>query len=620
MYYFNNNSIHETIYVLLLIGLVALFLSCNDVQDSEEQFSDIVLDQDLKKIVDLTPEQSIPKDYNNKSSHADESNVTPVSGVEKFNKENSKFEIDDSSVKLVSPTALPKPIVKKTEKVVEDIGNVLQINYGGKLNLATNSNIEHQDVHMEFSPALALWGPGIVYSRLMRFNSDDASNMSPECDLCESWEMEDFSTFVFTLRNDAKWQNIFPLVDQHVTTSDVDFSLKRISELNQNNSPTLWSLSEIEVIDQSKIRLSTQFPDSDFLLHLADGRSKIVSSKLFENIDGILDGPTIGSGPWIYESSNVDSVHKFSRNKDYFEPDFPFLDSLIINVIPDSDARIATYVATDELDVIKLEASEIEDFLVLDPYSDYLLSHEMGSGIEIALNTNSEIFQDIEIRRAVFYALDPSNVNKQITAVDSFASVGIPLISDKWMLQNEILKSFTNSPQGVKQILNDYQSSDPIEFTISVGDFGDSYIEYSKIIESQLLDAGFLVQVKILNRREFAEDAWIGGAYEMLIGPPAPTSFPNVFLTRVLHSEGIWNGTNITNSKIDELIESQIGLMDPDSRRQQIQEIQRLSMEEAHRFIPFTRINIWSWKNHVRGFEPVSNGYEYFYWAKTWID
>ena len=71
MYYFNNNSIHKTIYVLLLIGLVALFLSCNDVQDSEEQFSDIVLDQDLKKIVDLTPEQSIPKDYNNKSSHAD---------------------------------------------------------------------------------------------------------------------------------------------------------------------------------------------------------------------------------------------------------------------------------------------------------------------------------------------------------------------------------------------------------------------------------------------------------------------------------------------------------------------------------------------------------------------
>ena len=187
-------------------------------------------------------------------------------------------------------------------------------------------------------------------------------------------------------------------------------------------------------------------------------------------------------------------------------------------------------------------------------------------------------------------------------------------------LQNEILKSFTNSPQRVNQILKDSQSSDPIEFTISVGDFGDSYIEYSKIIESQLLDAGFLVQVKILNRREFAEDAWIGGAYEMLIGPPGPTSFPNVFLTRVLHSEGIWNGTNITNSKIDELIESQIGLMDPDSRRQQIQEIQRLSMEEAHRFIPFTRINIWSWKNHVRGFEPVSNGYEYFYWAKTWID
>ena len=69
MYYFNNNSVHKTIYVLLVICLVALFLSCNDVQNTEEQFSDNVLDQDLKNNVDVAPEQSIPKDYDNKSSH-----------------------------------------------------------------------------------------------------------------------------------------------------------------------------------------------------------------------------------------------------------------------------------------------------------------------------------------------------------------------------------------------------------------------------------------------------------------------------------------------------------------------------------------------------------------------
>ena len=106
----------------------------------------------------------------------------------------------------------------------------------------------------------------------------------------------------------------------------------------------------------------------------------------------------------------------------------------------------------------------------------------------------------------------------------------------------------------------------------------------------------------------------------MLVGPPAPSRFLNVYFTRVLHRGGLWTGSNITNPKIDELIESQIGLMDPDIRRDQIKEIQRLSMEDAHRFLPFTRMNFWAWKNRVRGFYPVSNGYEYFYWAKTWVD
>jgi len=626
MYYFTKITAPKTSYVLLAICFVSILIGCNNVQNSEDHVLSQTSDSDLETYVVSESKESVQEDYNNKSPQTDQKELFTPPSIKKFNNEKSNSEKKYSSTKLVkthNPTAIPIATPVKTEQLLNKRQDLSKIKYGGRLNFATNSSISHQDVHVEFSPSLALWGPGIVYSRLLRFDTEGNNNfntMSLQCDLCESWVMEDFSTFVFKLRTDAKWQNVFPLVGKSVTTADVEFSLSRILNLNENNSPTLWSLSEIEIIDQSNIRLSTQFPDSDFLLHLADGRSKIVSSKLFEGLDDLQDGPVIGSGPWLYKSSKIDSFHKFSRNPDYFESDFPFLDSLIFSVIPDPSARIATFAATDQLDIVQLEISEIDDLLEFLPNSDYILSPEFGAGIEIALNTNSEIFQEIEIRRAVFYALDPDEANKSISPVNIITSVGIPLLSDEWMLQDQTLKSFIDSPQKSLQIVSDLQGSQPIAFEISVGDFGDSYIEYSKIIQSQLIDAGFLVEVKILNRREFAEDAWIGGNYEMLVGPPAPSSFPNVYFTRVLHSEGLWNGSNITNPKIDELIESQIGLMDPDIRRDQIKEIQRLSMEDAHRFLPFTRMNFWAWKSRVRGFYPVSNGYEYFYWAKTWVD
>ena len=73
------------------------------------------------------------------------------------------------------------------------------------MNLATRENIAHQDVHQDASPALSTWGPGIVYSRLLRFQSGaelDLPSLAVECELCEGWGMSEAGTeFMFRLRN-----------------------------------------------------------------------------------------------------------------------------------------------------------------------------------------------------------------------------------------------------------------------------------------------------------------------------------------------------------------------------------------------------------------------------------
>ena len=50
-------------------------------------------------------------------------------------------------------------------------------------------------------------------------------------------------------------------------------------------------------------------PDADALLSLADGHSKIVAREAVEANGDLLNGPTIGSGPWMLEQTAPGDMH-----------------------------------------------------------------------------------------------------------------------------------------------------------------------------------------------------------------------------------------------------------------------------------------------------------------------
>ena len=56
----------------------------------------------------------------------------------------------------------------------------------GELILGSTVENKHWDVHLSTSPTLAAFGPGIVYSRLLRFDSQAQKypTSSTECDVC----------------------------------------------------------------------------------------------------------------------------------------------------------------------------------------------------------------------------------------------------------------------------------------------------------------------------------------------------------------------------------------------------------------------------------------------------
>ena len=527
----------------------------------------------------------------------------------------------------MSPTApapTPQTRASPTPAQSEDVP-ISGLQYGGRLNLAGRENIAHQDVHQALTPALSTWGPGLVYSRLLRLKTG-ADVMLPslavECELCESWNLEGDRTFVFRLREDVRWQNLPPLDGRGLTSEDLVFSYNRQLSSGWPNAPLLEAIETMETPRPDILSIALSLPDADFIVALADGHSKIVAREAVDMNGDLKNGPTIGSGPWVLTGTQDNVSHSFARNPNYFEPALPYVDALEIHIIADSATRDAAF-KVRITDVHQLDPAEWDKFQRQQPGALHLTTREAGTGLEMALKTSAPPFDDLRVRRAVFEATDPWQAIQKEWSGFGFVSLGLPAIGADWVLPDAELSRFFGHPQVARELLSQSDAGTDvpvaIPVAIKVGDFGQPYLAHAQRIADEMIDVGFEPALEIVNRRVFGEDVWLGGDYQMFVGPPAPITTPNGYLLSVLHSDGQWNTTGHRDDELDRLIETQSREYDVGRRRELVWQIQRRLLEGAYRLMPATRTSIWVWWPRVQGFHPNFAAFEYAHWSKVWL-
>ena len=511
--------------------------------------------------------------------------------------------------------ATPVPIRPEPTPVVEG-------RYGGVLNLVSRDEVAHQDVHQDLSPSLSTWGPGIAYSRLMRFRSGEdvkLPSLDVECEVCESWWLEDERTLVFQLREDVRWQDFSPVNGRLLTSADLVFSYDRQRLPGMSNAPLLAGIETLEAPQSHLLRISMSARDADFMAALADARSKIVAREAVALLGDLRGGPTVGTGPWILDSSRPRIAHSFSRNPDYFEDGLPFVDRLTFHIIPDPETRDAAF-QVGSLDVHQPEPAQWESLSARRPGAPVTFLKEPGSGVEVALRTTTPPFDDPVLREAAFLAMDPWKAIDDIWGGFGFVSLGAPVADPGWLLAEDELRQLFARPRQAREVFGAAGPVVPVPVTIKVGDFGDGYLEHARLIAGELAKVGFGPVLEVVNRRRFGEEVWLGGDYQMFVGPPAPTTTPNGYLLPVLHSRGLWNTTGHRDEELDRLIETQAGELNATARRDLALQIQRRVLGGAYRFMPATRVAIWTWSPRLQNFHPNFAGAEYGHWSRVWLD
>lgn len=536
---------------------------------------------------------------------------------------------------IVSPTPMPQPtattVPMPSPTPVVTAAPAGQS--GGTLTIAALADVPHRDVHQEHQETLTALGPGLAYSRLLRLRtgqSVEQPSLLLECDLCQSWELTSDFAYEFQLRPGVQWQNLEPVNGRELVAADLAYSYQRMHTPGWPNA-ILFSqrgISGFEALDDHILRVSLAFLDSDALLSLADGHSKIVAHEVVEQYGDLKDSPVIGTGPWVWEDTIPGVGTILSANPTYFEEGLPFLDELNIKVVrPSADAassaaeRLAAFQA-GQLDVLTLPPPEWQLLYASSAEFNTQLTRQAGQGVALTMNVQNPPFDDVAVRQAVLQAIDPWEYIDLIWAGQGSAGIGIPVPDPEWLLGlEEIRGSYLASPDKARDLLASTGRELPIDIELAVAEFDGIYLELGKQMAKDLRAVGFNPTVRAWNPAHYTE-ALLGETkeYQLALGALPPTTTPNGFMLGLLHSGGPANIVGHHDSQLDALIQQQASELDMNERRELLFQIQRHILEQGYMFSPVIASSQWVFDWDLQGFHPNTALSEYNYWSRAWLE
>jgi peptide/nickel transport system substrate-binding protein len=453
---------------------------------------------------------------------------------------------------------------------------------GGTLVFASGFGVD------AFNPVMTMEG---CRSCLWIFDSlvELAPDMSPAPNLAEAWESNDDGTeYTFTLRQDVTWHD-----GEAFNADDVVFTFETWLNDPASMYQETFTLSDadgnpqqiaVEKVDDFTVRFTLPRFDSQFLNKLA-GYALIVPEHVLagmtmEEAQEFNQHP-IGTGVLVYVESVPDQYARFSMNKDYWRGT-PHLDEFIWAVLSDADAQVIA-LSNGEIDVIKnVYTPDIEQRIV--DQGDVSIHQVLGTFTRsIYFNPAFEPFQDKLVREAMAYGLhrpalvnaiygDPATLADQMFHPDhwGFNPDARVIEYDPDVARAKLAEAGWADSDGDGIVDKDGQA---LAFTVIVEGQGTAVV--AQAVQDYMAEIGIGVSVEIRERAVWREMR-AAGEWEAFLGWDG-----DAIQELALNNRGTGGWWGLTNSRIDELLDTMSSSLDPQARTDAAQEIIAISHEEA---------------------------------------
>lgn len=162
--------------------------------------------------------------------------------------------------------------------------------------------------------------------------------LAPIPQLATSWQVSpDGKRYTFELRRNVRWHD-----GQPFTSADVAYSLELLKTVHPRGKSTFANLVAVRTPSPTQVVLELSKPAPYLLMAFSASESPIVPKHVYEKRDP-LSNPNntapIGTGPFKFSKWVRGSYIEYVRNPDYWDKPRPYVDRIIVRVIPDAAGR-----------------------------------------------------------------------------------------------------------------------------------------------------------------------------------------------------------------------------------------------------------------------------------------
>ncbi|CAH1692519.1 putative D,D-dipeptide-binding periplasmic protein DdpA [Hyphomicrobiales bacterium] len=478
---------------------------------------------------------------------------------------------------------------------------------GGMLSVGYSADAVGLDPHISTALNSELMFQ-MVYSGLLKVNNA----MAVEPDIATAWKVSDDGlVYTFTLRDGVKFHNGRP-----VTSDDVVYSFNRILGAKGAFSARFSDIKSIENPDPRTVVFTLKRPFAPFLSVLATTKAAIVPKEAVEQ-NGDLQKVMVGTGAFKFVEYRPGTSLTLERNPDYYDSGKPYLDRLVIKVIPDEVTRVAA-----------LRTGEVDFTQITDPLSLRILESDKTVKSEVVpllrrsvlvLNVQDPPLNDPRVRQALSLAMDRQEVVD--LALGGFGEVSGPFPAGlaAWALPVASVPFYSDAPniEKAKQLLAEAGLSNGFTLTTYAAPQYKSHIPVAEVLQQQLAKIGVKLDIQVIEWGVLL-DHWSKGTFKSITMTYAGRSDPYFYTFERLHSSSPGNASRLKNPEIDRLAEAGMSTSDPTARKKIYDELQ-LKMAETSAIIYIANeTEQFAMKDGVQGYVGMPDGGRN-YLADIWL-
>ncbi len=443
-------------------------------------------------------------------------------------------------------------------------------------------------------------GPGIFRTFLV-FDSlleKDETGLIPW--LAESYSIsDDGKTYTFNLLDNVYWHD-----GEKLSANDVKFTIEYYKEhtpvYNQLMMNGEFIVSSVNVIDEYTVQITTKDAGVSYLEHL--GYFTIIPEHIWKDVEDprSYDGENkcVGSGPFIVDSYNpTEGTYRLVAN-DNFWGYKPAIDA--IEWIPVSDTTLAFN--NGEIDLTTVSPDLVSRYENDDEFT--ITKQPALHCYRLMMNQNSrEEFKDVNLRKAIAYAIDVENLVQKINRGVAFVS-SQGYIPNNSIYYNDEVTKYPYDKEKALELLDGKEYS----FTL-LTDNSPASTKLCELIKLQLEEVNIHVKLQAIDSVT-RDNNIVTGNYEMVVvfygGMGGdPDYLRNVYSSSSNYIKG-WS-----NQEIDTLLEKQAIEFDENIRKEQLNKIQKLISEEVPMYLMQGAYWTFVYRNSV--YDNWTNRYDHNY-------